>query len=72
MRVSKSLQTDPTDNELRKRLIEWFLFVREISRHIEDWDWAVRGYARRLEIANCFRIHRQSSANGYSRKGSTR
>ncbi len=21
------------------------LSVREISRHIEDWDWAVRGYA---------------------------
>ncbi len=45
MRVSKSLQTDPTDNELRQKLIEWFCLYGEISRHIEDWDWAARGYA---------------------------
>lgn len=45
IRVSKTLQTDPTDNELRKRVIEWFCLYGEISRQIEDWDWAVRGYA---------------------------
>jgi hypothetical protein len=43
--VSKSLQTDPKDNELRKSVIEWFCLYAEISRHIEDWDWATRAYA---------------------------
>ena len=45
IKVSKSLQTDPTDNELRKRVIEWFCLYGEISRQIEDWDWAARAYA---------------------------
>lgn len=45
IKVSKSLQTDPTDNELRKRVIEWFCLYGEISCHIEDWDWAARAYA---------------------------
>jgi serine/threonine protein kinase len=45
IRVSKTLQTDPTDNELRKRVIEWFCLYGEISCHIEDWDWATRAYA---------------------------
>jgi tetratricopeptide (TPR) repeat protein len=45
IKVSKSLQTDPADNELRKRVIEWFCLYGEISCHIEDWDWAARAYA---------------------------
>ncbi len=43
--VSQSLQTDPADNDLRKKIIEWFCLYGDVSRQIEDYDWATRGYA---------------------------
>ncbi len=71
IRVSKALQTDPTDNELRKRVIECFVCTGKSVATSKTGTGQCAATQPQLVIANCFRILRQSSPNGYSRRESS-